>query len=272
MDELSEDIGRLYGKHGQGKVKQFFKKLTNANREIPPASNTKRAMYNFTRASYPADVVVSPSFLRSDVQLAADSSYKFSVLSSDPNTGTTLPITTQRLDQNDTFEMTHLCIMLWTIATTGTIPPAQQSRLYTYPNPSVFAGAGESSALDGLYFGSNLQIEIGTDKVFPKVDSLRFYRVPTAQQGTVLTVNSGGTDSAIAYDGFVKEDYPWMESVPGMTISGNGKFTFTLNLLTAATLSPTAGQNRNNFAALYIRGYLCSNGAKQMNKKFSVTY
>lgn len=268
MDQtLNEDIGRLYGKHGRNKVQNFFRKIQVENNQIPPTANTKRAMYNFTRASYPKDVVISPSYLRSDVILGSDSSYSFTVLKSDQQAGAVLPRTSKLLDQNDTFEMTALCFLLWTKGNVAPLKPAQQSRLYTYPNPSVFAGAGESSALDGVYFGGRLLIEVGTDKVFPSVDLLRFYRVPTSQQGVAASVGS-----VIPYDGWSSEDYPWMDSIPGLTISGNGKYTFQVSIPEAASLAPPAGQNRDNYLALYIRGLLCSNGAKQMNKKFSVTY
>lgn len=270
MEELSEDIGRLYGRYGQTKVQQFFKRLNNANREIPPTSNNKRAMYNFTRSSYPKSVVISPSFLRSDLKLGNDSSYNFSILKSDIQAGTVLPNTSVLLDQNDTFELTKIFIGIWTIAV-STPPPAQQSRIYSYPNKTVFDNVGESTALDGLFWGGRLLIEVGTDKIFPKVDLLRFLRVPTSQQGTVSAVNAAGGDSIIGYDGYSTEDYPWMDSVPGITISGNGKYTFNVSLPQAQSLAPVAGL-RDNYMCLYLRGLLCSNGAKQQNRKFSVSY
>lgn len=271
-DLLSEDIGRLIGKHGREKVGKFMQKIAFNNKEIQPAGagGNKRAMYNFLKASYPPDVIISESYLRADVLLGTANTYTFPVLSQDAKNVANLPSTTKSLDQNDTFEVVDFCLMIWTIANTGTIPNAATRRLYTYPNATVFAGAGEADALDGLYFGSELEYKLGTTTIYPALDCLRFYRVPTSQQGVTTAAIAGPVQYTIPRDGWPNSMYPWQAPLPALTVSGNSKAKFSLSYEgTSITMSPLAAQNRNNYVTLYLRGFLCSNGAKQDNKKFS---
>lgn len=269
---LNEDIGRLYAKHGRGKVQKFMRGIAFNNKEIPPAGakGGKRALYNFIKASYPADVIPSESYLRADVLLSNQSSYTFPILSQDANQVSNLPVTKRTLDQNDTFEVIDWCLMIWTIPTTGTIPNASTRRLYTYPNPTVFAGTGEAAALDALFMGSSLEYKVGTTTIFPAIDTLRFYRVPVSQEGQVAAAIAGPTTFTIARDGYPAEMYPFAEPLPALTISGNSKAKFTLTYNgSAIDMAPPSGQNRANYVTLYLRGFLCANGAKQLNKKYS---
>lgn len=264
MDEaLNEDIGRLYGRHGRAKVQGFFKKIANNNKEIP-ATNNRRAMLNFLKASYTPDVIISESFLRSDVKLSNTSTITFSVNESDGAAGQQLS-TTVRLNQNDTFEVTDLSFLIFTHDTTSTLSPATD-HLFTYPNASVFNTANEAANLYALYSSGQLNITIGVTNIFQKWDVLRAYRVPITQEG--VAVSSVAGTGVIKFDAFEREMMPFCPLAPTITISGNGKNSFVINLPQGVDFRPASG-TRENYVVLFIRGFLCANGAKQMNKKFS---
>lgn len=266
---LNEDIGRInrkYAKLNQGNP--VIKRIGKLNSEIP-GNTPKRAFYNFIRGSYPdKSVIISSSYLRCDVALATTGQVKFSVNESD---GGNFPLTTKRLNQNDTFEVMSYGIYLWTTPAAAGVPTAKaQSRvLYTYPNERVFSsGAGvEAAALYGIYSGGTLVYKLGTTEVVSALDCMRFYRVPTSQEGTA--VSAVALTGIVASDGWNSQDFGLSEDPPSFTMSGNGKNNWSLSLAEGDTLSPDPAANRINYVTLYIRGLLCSNGAKQTNRKMS---
>jgi len=263
MDDLSDEINALGRRYGRNKVNSYFKKLANNNKEIP-ATNNRRAILNFLKASYTPDVIISEGFLRSDILLGNTSQLTFSVNESD---GGQVLSPSLRLNQNDTFEITDYGIFIYTHDTVSTLPLSVE-KLYTYPNESVFNTLNESANLNALYNAGKVQIKLGTTTIFQALDALRFYRVPITQQGVAVSTVAG--TGIIKTDAYQTEMYPFAPSVPTVTISGNGKNIFQINLPDGVDFRPVAPSTRQNYAVLYIRGFLCANGAKQQNKKFSV--
>lgn len=269
LNALAEDIGRIYGKHGRQKVLNFFRgKIGVNNREIPPTGKM-RALYNYYRALYPADVPISYSYLRADVQLGNNSEIKFKINESDA--GSTL-VTERRLNLNDTFEVVDAAIFLWQVPTMVGVPTdlLQKQRLYTYPNVSRF-GATLAAALESIYNSGKIIFKLGNKILYDGIDCLRFYRVPTSQEGQVTAayINSGGVDTTftIDRDGYSSASYPFDDNVPALTLSGNGKNNYSISLPESVDMTKA---NFNVYATLWLRGFQCQNGAQQSNKKMNV--
>lgn len=276
LSALADDIGRLNKKFGrQAVIKHFQKQIGVNNREIP-ATGKMRALYNYYRALYPASVPISYSFLRSDVLLGETSEIKFHVNESDGNS----IVTERRLNLNDTFEVVDLAIYLWTVPTTGDppVPTAkfQQSKLYTYINPFIFAGATEASRMESIYNSGKIIFKLGNQILYDGIDCLRFLRIPTSQEGqiTAATQNIAGDTPVVVgripRDGYSNAHYPFDDNIPALTLSGNGKNSYVLTLPESINLAPTAGQNRQNYISLWVRGFQCQNGAQQSNKKMTM--
>lgn len=276
LNAIADDIGKIYQKHGRKKVLNFLRgKMNNNNREIPPTGKM-RALYNFYRALYPANVPISYSFLRLDTLLGNTQEIKFTV--NESNAGTTLP-TERRLSLNDTFEVVDISTMLYTVPSTAAgngVPTKklQTCRMYTYPNSFVFNDSAndESRNLESIFNSGKVVFKLGNQILYDGIDCLRFLRVPTSQEGTVSAafINSGGVNTVyrIDRDGYSSAAYSFDDNVPALTLSGNGKNAYSIQLPESINLSPVA-VNRSNYATLWIRGFQCQNGTMQDNKKMA---
>ena len=249
---------------------------------VIPGHGFRRSFYNYLKAKWePAHtgVIIQESFLRSDVLLGTASSYTFSVNESDGANvnGLTILPTTQRINQNDVFEACEWALVVWNQNTKDSTPYSTR-RLYTYPNPNVFtggavAGVTEADAIESLYNGGTLNVKVGTTTLIQNLDTFRFLRVPTSQEGTVTAAAEDTGTSVyntykIARDGYNNAAFPFDENIPFLTLNGNGKNTVSLDLVEGVNFNPAfyGHADSANYVSLYVRGFLVANGAKQANR------
>jgi len=272
--EINEELNGIFRKYPRGKVVTALRRKIGVNNKEIPAITKMRSLYNYYRALYPASVPISYSYLRCDVLLSQQQEIRFNV-----NETSNIPqalATERRLKLNDTFEVSDVAIFLWNNIGAGdpvVYPSGQTRKLYTYVNPFIFSGANEAANLESIYNSGRLTFKLGDKILFEGVDCLRFLRVPTTQEGTVVatTITSANVETVYRQgrDGYSSAMYPFDDNVPALTLSGNGANYYTIQLPESINLaSPTA--LHQNYCTLWLRGFQCQNGAMQTNKKFSI--
>lgn len=259
-------------------TRERFLKVIHEENQAIGGHNFKRTFYNYLKAKWKprhTGVILQPGYLFSSCLLGNGTSYTFSINENDGNTnanGQVVLSTTQRINQNDVFEACEWAVVIYTQDTTNN-PPFSTRILYTYENPFIFSGAAvagvtEAQAMGAIYWGGSLKIEISTTTILRNLDCLRFRRVPTSQQGVVQAAIAGPVTYTIPRDGFDNVDYMFDETVPFLTFNGNGNNVISLTLADGLNLTPTnySRSNAANYVALYVRGFLAANGAKQSNR------
>lgn len=126
---------------------------------------------------------------------------------------------------------------------------AGESKEYTWPNPTVFAGAGEADALESVY-GRYLNLQIAnTNNVVNNLTARMFRVVPTEQQGTisaaVVDTNDVITTYPTAADGYAYDMIS--RPLPGMLLfSGQDALRAQLAgvQVPAAAVATAPAQNR----------------------------
>lgn len=171
-----------------------------------------------------------------------------------------------RLQQVDTFVMTRLSVLLMR-------RPAgvqnNQSRLYTFPNPNVFAAVGEAQALEAVYNGL-LNIMVNRDLYTPQLDTRQFYRVPIGQEGaaTAGAVPAGMVSGGYTRDAWPESDWGFIEGIPTIAFFGGKTNQIAIDLRQSSAMSAAGGAA--NIAVVFMRGFLLQNfNSDQMNVSFT---
>jgi len=121
--------------------------------------------------------VLSQSFLRFEANLATtQSSYVFDTLVNE-NTNPAF-VTQQKLNLQDAFVIGEVGIYLAVPTTSATTET--RVKLYSYPSPTVFTGAGVEDAMNTVYNG-NLNITISQRTILPYWDVMRHLFIPQTQ-------------------------------------------------------------------------------------------
>lgn len=267
--DVEEMINGLSRKHKISKA-QVKKMIFQSNKEIPPTSPA-RALYNFFRQLYPANVPLPMSHLRADTLLDNNSEINFAINATD-NTGAGTLKTERKLVITNTFEVLDISLRIYTIPTTAGVPNVkfQTRKLYTYVNPFIFAGANEADALQSLFNSGKLIYRLDNETLYPAIDCNRFEKVPTTQEGTITTVTDAGVVVGRALRDGIDSGSNFIENIPSNTLNGNGQNTYSVQLPEAIDMNPPAGQNRLNYACLVLRGFEGISGTKQTNRKVGV--
>jgi len=266
VEEMINGLSRKYNMSKSSVKRAIF----TGNKEIPPTT-PGRALYNFFRAVYPANVPLPMSHLRADTLLESNSEIKFSINATD-NTGAGTLKTERRLVITNTFEVLEISIRIYTVTTTAGVPNVkfQTRKLYTYANPFVFAGANEADALQSIFNAGKLVYRLDNEILYPAIDCNRFERVPTTQEGTITTVTDAGVVVGRNLRDGVDANSNFIENIPSNTLNGNGQNEYAIQLPEAIDMAPPAGQNRLNYACIVLRGFEGISGTKQLNRKVSV--
>ena len=193
---------------------------------------------------------ITQSYLRLEVNLdtlATNTALQFPVLKTDqvPGATTVSPIE-NRLQVSDAFVATAVSLFIYKSVTSSDADRAQSIPSY-FPNPLIYTGA-EALAQEQIYNG-NLKMTINSFVYFTALDCQRFRRVATAQQGVL-----GGTGGVITQrDGVVSENSSFIGLNPTLTIGGQSKNEFVVNLPGNTTLAGASATV--NYAVLYFRGF-----------------
>jgi hypothetical protein len=220
------------------------------------ALTRSRAMYNEIVDMYPKDkypdAIITDSYLRLEQSLQATiTTLTFNML---VNQGTP-NVTENRLNITDRFVATSLALLIMKAGTTTAATQAEISigRPRTFNNSFIFTGASEAANLEVIY-NSQLKITVDSTVYIDSYDTRRFYRVPTSQQGQAISAVA--STGVLGADGYDESAYPFAGLTPSITFSGIGK-----NLIQLTLPNPTSlvGTNTQNFAIMWIRGFLVQN-------------
>jgi hypothetical protein len=223
-------------------------------KRVKGSAGAVRALFN--RIPRRPGTITTQSYLRLEKQLTTQSAVTFDVL----NNQGAQTVTEKRLAITDAFQISALSIFFYTH--NSTVANSQEkSRLHSWNNPSVFAGAGEAASLQGFYNGY-LSIRVNSTVFLDSLDIYRFYRAGVAQQGLEQTVTpTVGTYQADSWDG---GDYGFYSMTPSIELSGATKNEISISLPSNLTVTPAA--NHRTFVVCYLRGFLQQNAA-QFNSK-----
>lgn len=216
-----------------------------------------RALYNAIRMELkkrgiPNRVTLGDLF--SIVELGTTSSLEFRILNTDQ---ATLP-GEKRLDQTDAFFALKQGFFVGKAV--GNDQAAINLDLSamiweSFPNPAVFAAAGEAQALQ-ILFNGNLTIQIDDQLYFQKRSLRNYQKVDTAQRG--LEVSTAATNPAYFQSEFCAKDQ-LQELIPSIQFSGRKTPTVRVDLSTSAAMG--APENEANYALLWHWGFYIPGGA-----------
>jgi len=215
------------------------------NRGKIQATDRTRAIFNSLQKR--RGVISTQSYLRLESVLGTQGNVSFPVLLNEGNANPN----ERRLSITDAFTVTSLAIVIYKKLAANAISSAQ---LDTFPNPLVYAGAGEAAALQAIYNGF-LSVRVNSVVYIDSLDTYRFYRVGTAQEG--VNVSAGAPYVASE---FAKGDYPFYSLTPSIRLSGATKNELNLTLPESVNMAAAAGDD--NRVVLYLRGFLEQNGAQ----------
>lgn len=219
--------------------------------------NQSRALLDTLRGKYQKypNVIITDSYLLLMKSLQATiTTISFDVLSNVGNA----TVLENRLSITDRFAVKDMavCIMKAGASTTATSAEIAVGRPNTYPNTSVYTGAAEAVNLEAIY-NSQLRVVIDSKVFYQSLDTRRFFRVPTSQQGVaVSTQGAGAAPGLIQRDGWDSLNYAFSPVAPNFEFSGSGKNEVTLTLPNPTLTSGTSSQN---FVLAYFRGFLIQN-------------
>ena len=155
------------------------------NEPVRAFSRISALVNNFNRAGLRA----TEGTLRLETALASSASYTFQI-----NQNQSQVITAISLRQGDAFIATSIGLFLKKAGTSTSPTDAEQAvaNLHTFPDPTVFTAASEAANLNSIY-NSTLQLNINNNILTQSLDTLRYKRVSTAQQG--LAVSTAATNN-----------------------------------------------------------------------------
>jgi len=223
-----------------------------------PRGDGSRDYVQSLKSQYPG-AIITQSYLRSEIQLGttATSQFAFNILANQGTPGST----ERRLQITDRFAVTALSVMTYNVlvAATSQAIAKSQAKLYSWNSPAQFTAAN-SATLESVYNGYLRMIIDGTTYI-DSLDARRFYRVPTSQQGTIV---SGGTATTSTFptlqaDGWDGTHYNFAQMTPSVVLNGAGRNEVTLNTPEATAVSPAS--TTTNFLVLYMRGWLIQNAS-----------
>ena len=190
-----------------------------------------------------AHAKLTQSFLRSEVALSTSvANYHIPVLVNDTQNGS-VRVNERRLNLQDIFITTEIDVLIGIGSSTAT-----DSKLYSYPNATVFSTAGAATALYSIYNGY-LNLTINNEQVMPAWSVLRHLFVPQTQGGVGVTAQTIFPIDQINFG----EDASYPVE-PGIVMNGAAN----INMQLTCNGAPAAIQS-NSFICVVQRGILCQN-------------
>lgn len=217
------------------------------------ATNNMRADANYFINLYGGNpkAVVTQGYLRleASIQGGALNAINFNVLA---NQGAT-NVTEKRLLIPDAFHITKMFLGIFKAGTTTTASQSDiaKSIVRTFPNPTVFAAAGEADNLMNFYNGK-YSIKVNQTTYIDNDEIRRFYRVGQSQQGQ-------GPAVVMPRDEFSAPDFGFYDTLPTIRLSGSDNNQIFCTLPDSISMAGTAS---TNYAVCILRGFYVQNGAK----------
>ena len=195
------------------------------------------------------EFIVQPYTIRLEQQLTSRTEYRFDLYE---NQSSQQP-SERRLNRNDAFFMSHMALCLLLEDTTGGSEiPVSNSVLHTFPDPAVFAGAGEAVALEAFY---NAQLTVKTDPV---------ERITDFDTNVLRYLPQ--FDQPLAW-GPSLEERGYYELAGEIIFDGAQNNTVTLSLNSDADISAAVGiANQNTWIVLMLQGNLVLQGARKVGQ------
>ena len=222
-------------------------------KRVRGSAGAVRALFN--RLPKRPGTITTQSYLRLEKKITTQSSVIFDVL----NNQGSQTVTEKRLAITDAFQISALSIFFYT-HDTAVSNSQEKARLYSWPNPFVFSGAGQSPAMQAFYNGF-LSIRVNSTVFLDSLDIYRFYRAGVAQTGLETTT----TPSQYQADSWDGGDYGFYSMTPSIELSGATKNEISISLPSNVTVPPATATSAT-YVVCYLRGFLQQNAA-QFNSK-----
>jgi hypothetical protein len=229
---------------------------------LPGLGNRTQNLFDLKRKEYASKGIITfASFLRFETLLGTTSNINFVVTQNQQQN--TAPIATANLlNPNDTFTITGLFAGIKSVVTAGSTPTdaEQYSTIVdTFPNPQIYAGAGEALRMNGFYNGV-LQMSLDSSVLIQGLPVMQFYRVGTSQQQTAAT-----NVPAVQRNEFPIEMFGRVPITPSLEISGQTQVKLNIGFNTGLNLAAASG--RTNYAVIYATGFLHTGAASYYGKQ-----
>jgi hypothetical protein len=217
---------------------------------------------NFAQADFfRNNCPISLSYLRQEIALQdSKTSYEFTFLE-DQNA----PAYEQRLQQNDIFYITDVCVG---VTRRVTARPSAGFR-YQYADPFVFSEAGESEGINAIFQGGKLSATFNNNLIIPSLDLDRFRSAKQAQAvaGTPPAVVPYAVTTAapvqtlpVSWDN--KDGFIEMAQIP--VLSGKNTNRFVVSIPSYSGIQLESETDTFNALSLYLRGFLVSGAARAL--------
>lgn len=196
-----------------------------------------------------SDFIVQPYVIRLEQQVTARTEYRFDLYEVQAGQNPS----ERRLNRNDAFFMSHMALCLLLEDTTALSPvPISNSVLHTFPDPAVFAGAGEAVALEAFY---NALLTVKTDPIerITDLDTNVFRYLPLF-------------DQPLAW-GPSLEERGYFELAGEVIFDGAQNNTLQLSLNSDADISAAVGiANQETWVIVLLFGNLVLQGARKVGQ------
>ncbi len=223
---------------------------------VKAAANQSRALLNELKRSYPGKVVTDSYLLLMKSLQGTTTTISWDVL-----TNQSAPtVIEQRLNLSDRFavrDWAYATMMTASAGAASTDAEVSQGVPWTYNNPQAtpFGLGPVVSPLIGVIYNGIIDVTINSVVYFRKFPLRNFYRVPVSQAGTA--VSTVATTGVVQKDGWNDLNFAYSPVYPTFTLDGLGSNQIVMTLPNPTATSAAAGFN--NWACLYLRGYLIQN-------------
>lgn len=195
------------------------------------------------------DATITEGYLRSEVDLTQQNQITFPITVDDGNAPRNA--TERRLAISQMFLVTQVSVMLYTAGAEPTPEDRAQAVLHTYPAIEVNAGTADMNVI----YNGFLQARVDQVTYFDALDTKRFFRAGTAQQG--VEVSTGATNPAYVADEWDSQNWGMYRLTPFIFLGGQSNNVITLNLPANIDLT-----DNNATCVLFLRGLLIQNAYK----------
>jgi hypothetical protein len=227
----------------------------------------KRVEYEVAKQSLESQGIIvtddnlSQSYLRFESTLAQNrSSYKFPVLVTQQNAGTTTPNTVKQLNQQDAFYCTEIGYFIKVVQKQGsTNRDILEYVPYTYPSQGMSEDGTVFAAYGYKLWSGEIGLTVNGDVIIPGMDLQRFLYIPEGQKDVwngpfPMSTFYRGQDQ---YDGSSDAFYPL---APEIVLLGNDKIDLSVTF--PDTINNAIGADATVNMVIMVRGLLAQNVTK----------
>lgn len=224
--------------------------------KVSSAANQSRAVFQALTQEYPGKVITDSYLLLMKTLQQTTTQISWDVLTNQ----STPTVIEQRLNLSDKFvvrDWAYATMMTASAGTTSTAAELSQGIPVTYNNPQAtpFGFGPTVGPLIGVIYNGYIDVTINSLVYYRKFPVRNFYRVPVSQSGTAASAVA--TTGVIQRDGWNDLNFAFSPVMPTYTLDGLGSNQIVMTLPNPTATSAAA--NFNNWACLYLRGFLIQN-------------